>query len=207
MTSPQLATTRFTEATRTAILQASVELLLERRGDTFSVQDVAQRAGLAHRTVYRHFPTRMQLLGATARQLMPRFVVERFEDVSTVDAWIEAVDSHFSEAEAQFEVLRSVLAALLAAGEPREPGSEVEDRDAHRWAIFRREFAHLSKADARATYATLRHLLSSTSYVLYRIRFGLTPLEATQAIQTAARQIAGQARERDRAAARSRKKR
>lgn len=207
MTISVIPATRYTEATRHAIVQAAVELLLERRGDNFSVQEVAKRAGLTHRTVYRHFPTRQGLLSATARELLPRFTAERFEEAPTIDAWIEAVAAHFRDAEAQFVVLRSVLAAMFGAAEAREPGNHLDDRDAHRWGIFRRELPHLSDADARATFATLRHLLSSTSYLLYRIRFGLSPVQATRAIQSAARQIAEQACGRDRAAAQSRKKR
>jgi len=200
------ATTRYTEATRHAIVQAAAELLLERKGDSFSVQEVAKRAGLTHRTIYRHFPTRMELLGATARQLAPG-AGERFENVSTIEGWIEAVNRHFLEAETHFEVVRSVVVAGLATGEPSGPGDPIQDRDAHRWKVFRGEFPHLGEFDSRSTFATLRHLLSTTSYLLYRIRFGLSPAQATRAIQTAARQIAEQARKRDRAADRLRRRR
>jgi AcrR family transcriptional regulator len=207
MTISTSATTRYTEATRHAIVQAAAELLLERKGDSFSVREVAKRAGLTHRTIYRHFPTRMELLGATARQLAPGSAVERFEDVSTIEGWIEAVTRHFLEAETHFEVVRSVVVAGLATGEPGGLGNLIQDRDAHRWEVFRREFPHLGEVDARSTFATLRHLLSTTSYLLYRIRFGLSPAQATRAIQSAARQIAEQARHRDRATARLRRRR
>jgi AcrR family transcriptional regulator len=206
MTISPSATTRYTEATRHAIVQAAAELLLERKGDSFSVQEVAKRAGLTHRTIYRHFPTRMELLGATARQLAPESAAERFEDVSTIEGWIEAVTRHFLEAETHFELVRSVVVASLATGEPGGPGNPSH-RDAHRWEVFRREFPHLGEVDARSTFATLRHLLSTTSYLLYRIRFGLSPAQATRAIQSAARQIAEQARHQDRATARPRGRR
>jgi AcrR family transcriptional regulator len=207
MTISPNATSRYTEATRHAIVQAAAELLLERKGDSFSVQEVAKRAGLTHRTIYRHFPTRMDLLAATARQLAPGSADERYEDVSTIEGWIEAVTRHFPKAETDFEVVRSVIVAGLATAEPAGPGKPIQDRDAHRWEVFRREFPHLGEADARGTFATLRHLLSTTSYLLYRIRFGLSSAQATRAIQSAARQIAEQARRQDRAAARIRKSR
>jgi len=206
MTISPSATTRYTEATRHAIVQAAAELLLERKGDSCSVQEVAKRAGLTHRTIYRHFPTRMELLGATARQLAPESAAERFEDVSTIEGWIEAVTRHFLEAETHFELVRSVVVASLATGEPGGSGNPSH-RDAHRWEVFRREFPHLGEVDARSTFATLRHLLSTTSYLLYRIRFGLSPAQATRAIQSAARQIAEQARHQDRATARPRGRR
>ena len=62
--------TRHTEATRKVILDAAVDLFLERQSDEFSVQEVADRAGLTHRTVYRYFPSRQELLGATAERVV-----------------------------------------------------------------------------------------------------------------------------------------
>lgn len=44
------------------ILDALVEVILEGGLPGFSVQEVADRAGVSHRTVYRHFPTRESLL-------------------------------------------------------------------------------------------------------------------------------------------------
>jgi AcrR family transcriptional regulator len=187
------ATTRHTEATRRAILEAAVALFLERQSDGFSVQEVADRAGLTHRTVYRYFPTRQELLGATAERLAPGVVDQRFGEVSTVEEWIDAVGAHFAHTEANFELVRRVVAALFVSEDLRLFGQDLRERDTHRWEVFRRQFPHLPEGDARRTFATLRHLLSSTSYVLYRLRFGLSPAEATEAIRSAASQIVEQA--------------
>jgi hypothetical protein len=65
---------------------------------------------------------------------------------------------------------------------------------------LRRQFPHLSEDDARRTFATLRHLTSSTTYVLYRLRFGMSPAEATDAIRSGASQIVELAAVRDQAA-------
>ncbi len=65
------------QRTRRAILEAMVDVIMEADGVGFSVQAVADRAGVAHRTIYNHFPTREalcdafsdyvdELLGATA---------------------------------------------------------------------------------------------------------------------------------------------
>lgn len=50
------------ELTRDLILEALADLIAEGRLTDFSVQDVADRAGVSHRTVYRHFATREALL-------------------------------------------------------------------------------------------------------------------------------------------------
>jgi AcrR family transcriptional regulator len=194
-----VAATRHTDATRNAILDAAVELFLERQSDGFSVQEVADRAGLTHRTVYRYFPSRQELLGATAERLAPALVDQRFVEVATVEEWIAALGPHFAHTEANLELVRRVVATLFTSEDGRLFGQDLRERDAHRWQVFRDQFPHLPERDARHTFATLRHLTSSTSYVLYRLRFGLSPSETTEAIQGAAREIVEQAAGRDRA--------
>ncbi len=195
-----VATTRHTDATRNTILEAAVDLFLERQSDGFSIQEVADRAGLTHRTVYRYFPGRQELVVATAERLAPALVDQRFVDVSTVEEWIDAVGTHFAHTEANFELVRRVVAALFTSEDLRLFGQDLRERDKHRWQVFRRQFPHLPEGDARRTFATLRHLISSTSYVLYRLRFELSPAEATEAIQSSASQIVEQAARRNRAA-------
>ena len=49
------------QRTRRAILEAMVDVIMETDGIGFSVQAVADRAGVTHRTIYNHFPTREAL--------------------------------------------------------------------------------------------------------------------------------------------------
>jgi len=50
------------EATRERIIDALVRVVLDEGVHTFSVATVAKRAGISHRTVYRHFASREELL-------------------------------------------------------------------------------------------------------------------------------------------------
>jgi AcrR family transcriptional regulator len=193
------AATRHTEATRNAIVEAAVDLFLERRTDRFSVQDVADRAGLTHRTVYRYFPTRDALLGATAEHIGARIAESPFSDVSTVEEWIGALGAHLARTEAQFEAFRSIIVASLASDDLRLFGQR-HDRDAHLREVFRRQFPRLDEADARRTFAALRLFTSSTSYIMLRLRFRLSPAEAIETIRNAASLVVEQAAHRDRAA-------
>ena len=52
------------QRTRRAILEAMVDVIMETNGIGFSVQAVADRAGVTHRTIYNHFPTREALCDA-----------------------------------------------------------------------------------------------------------------------------------------------
>jgi len=85
-------------------------------------------------------------------------------------------------------------------------GRNVRDRDTHLSEVFRGELPNLADDDAARTYAALRHLTSSTSYVLLRLRFRLAPGEATKAIQRAAAEMVEHAARRDRAAKRGRRR-
>jgi len=62
MKSQASASTR--QRTRRAILEAMVDVIMETDGIGFSVQAVADRAGVTHRTIYNHFPTREALCDA-----------------------------------------------------------------------------------------------------------------------------------------------
>lgn len=55
---------RQAELTRDLILEALVDLVVERRLADFSLQDVADRADVSLRTVYRHFASREALIDA-----------------------------------------------------------------------------------------------------------------------------------------------
>src|SRR5918994_4830306 len=147
------STTRHTEATRTAIIEAAVGRFRGQQRDGFSIQDVADRAGLTHRTVYRYFPTRQELISAAARNLAPGFTETPFSAVSSVDEWIGGLGAHLAHTEANFEVVRRVLVAVLASDDPPQFGESSHDRDAHLWDVFRRQFRHLPAGEARRTFA------------------------------------------------------
>src|SRR5215207_438184 len=52
------------QRTRRAIIEAMVDVIMEAGGIGFSVQAVADRAGVTRRTIYIHFPTREALCDA-----------------------------------------------------------------------------------------------------------------------------------------------
>ena len=63
MTSPQAqsAHDRQRESTRKAILDSAMTMLRKEPASTISHEAIAERSGIAARTVYRHFPTRGHL--------------------------------------------------------------------------------------------------------------------------------------------------
>ncbi|MFE5671240.1 TetR/AcrR family transcriptional regulator [Agromyces sp. NPDC056523] len=184
------ASARHLESTRSVILSASADLFLAREGASFSVQEVADRAGVTHRTVYRHFPTRADLLIATAREIGSDLGTDE-EPPSDVDEWIAAAGRRFVLVESRIRVLRGVSAAIFAA-EDDPVGAPPTPQDDARWPLFRGEFAHLDESEAIRAFAGLRHVLSSVSYFFLRTRFGMSPEEASAALcETATRVVEG----------------
>ena len=55
--------------TRAVVLDAAIDLLAERGYSGFSVEGVVERTGVAKTTLYRHWPTRDDLLAAVIGQL------------------------------------------------------------------------------------------------------------------------------------------
>jgi AcrR family transcriptional regulator len=55
--------------TRAAVLGAAIDLLAERGYSGFSVEGVVERTGIAKTTLYRHWPTRDDLLAAAITEL------------------------------------------------------------------------------------------------------------------------------------------
>ena len=82
-------------ATQSAILAAYAELIEEVGTDDVSFRVIALRAGVGERTVFRHYPTRVDLLLATS-------------------AWIERTTFSRSQCESIFDVPIAIREAMEA---------------------------------------------------------------------------------------------
>src|ERR1700678_861762 len=51
---------------RRALIDTAMELVTEEQDWTFSLREVARRAGVSHHAPYNHFPEKQDLLGAVA---------------------------------------------------------------------------------------------------------------------------------------------
>lgn len=66
--------------TRRRIIEAAVEVLQDNEYEELLVAAVAARAGVAERTLYRYFPTRVDLVRATWADITARFSYHLFPD-------------------------------------------------------------------------------------------------------------------------------
>jgi len=144
------------ELTRDLIFQAFTKLVLDEGVHDFSIQQVADIAGVSHRTVYRYFSSREELLDGLAVWLasrMPKdldsYRPEEFEDAIR--------DSHAVFAE-QADRVRAL--AVVAAG------ARIRLRHrGQRTRTVQRAIAaftgHLGEEDARAVAILIRELAGS----------------------------------------------
>ena len=153
--------------TRNAILDALADVIAEAGGLEFSIQQVADRAGVTHRTVYNHFPTREalrdglaerveELLGATGR---------RRPDAGTPS--LESLAPMVAESYALFESCApTVHASLIPTLASRGPTQLAKRRtDAFR-KIVRQGLPANAPVPADEATAAVRMFLSTIGWLV-----------------------------------------
>lgn len=83
------------DATRLKLLEATVECLVELGYARTTTLAVAQRAGISHGALFKHFPTKAGLLGAAVEHLFPRLITEYR---ATVDATVPSPGDRVAQA-------------------------------------------------------------------------------------------------------------
>lgn len=173
--------TRQTDRTRNAIIEAALELLL---GDSdpgsFTMQTVADEAGVSHRTLYRYFASRQELFNAVGSHMDGELEsAGEYEQVPSFDAWVQSIDSLVAFGALHRDTLRKTVG--LSAG----TGVWRTDRDQDYWSMFRDRFPHLDESEAREDFAIFRFVCGATSSVMLSDRFSLPPEKIIPAIERA----------------------
>ncbi|HEY3365928.1 MAG TPA: TetR/AcrR family transcriptional regulator [Symbiobacteriaceae bacterium] len=154
-------------------------LVAEGRINAFSMQDVADRAGISYASVYRHFPNREALLEAmyewgtaVARSQTPPAP----RTLDEIPAWVEGSIPVFEQHAAVNQAIMAFLAAVNSNPESRRSRDEAIDR------IVADSTPHLSEAFARRAAAVIRYLAGSQGWASLRQRFGLDPADTAAAL-------------------------
>ncbi len=185
---------RQTELTRTAIVEAASDLLFGSDDvRDFTMQEVADRAGVSHRTIYRHFGSREELINAIGRSFDDR--LGESDLPQTFEEWIGAVPWLVSFARTHDSIVRRGFLLGFATGSWRT------DRDEHYWTLFRRRFPHLPEDVARQDFAALRHLYSAAATLQLGERFRLDAAGVAAALGRALDALVADIDHRDRQAA------
>lgn len=185
------------DRTRSAIIEATRAMVFgETDPGALTMQAVADAAGVSHRTLYRHFESRQDLVNAVGAQLDEELTDVVATDVlDSFETWTGQVSSIMTFGAMHREKLRRGLIVGIKGAEFRT------DRDDAYWGLFREQFPHLDETEARQDFIALRHLLGSSNVILMGERFGMSPEELVPAIQRSIDTLIADIERRDKAAA------
>lgn len=169
--------------TQAAILAAYAELIEEVGTDDVSFRLIALRAGVGERTVFRYYPTRVDLLLATSAWI-ERTIFTRAESDSIFDVPIairEAMEAYDRRPELAHVVAETAMRGVNGA----DPAPHRDDFD----GMLRREVPSLGDDDRRAVVAALCHLDSSATWVTMHRELGMSGRDIADAATWAAEAI------------------
>lgn len=185
---------------RESVLRALAEIVAEGDLLAFTVQDVADRAGVSHRSLYRHFPTRKALLEGlydwgeaqldvpnvvgfpASVDMLPHMAGTLFALFETRPAWIRA-------------------AAIASIATDIQPKTRLK-RNAALEKMVSGITPNLRRDESRRAFAVLRYLISSHAWLILREQFGLHGGEAGKAVAWALRALVEDLKRRNAKAAR-----
>ena len=170
------------EQTRARIVQAAVDLLSEGDAGDLSMGDVAARAGVSIRTVYRNFATRDDLLdgvvGWITEQLATRVGPQPTTKNDYLDTTREVIRVLFD-----MEPLYRALFATHAGRESHRRKNESRHHDVS--TTFASEIRGMDDEAARR-FGALMHLVSSSNAALFmKDYWGLSADEIGRTLQWA----------------------
>jgi AcrR family transcriptional regulator len=178
------------EQTRDRIVRAAVEVLSEADPGDLSMNEVAERAGVSVRTVYRNFATREALLDGVIGWIGERLARRVGPPPSTRAEYVETTPKVIA-ALFEIEPLYRALFATTAgrASHHRTKGTRLDDIQ----RAFEAELGDMDEDQARR-FAAVMHLVSSSNGALFmKDYWGLDADEIGQALQWAIRTLAAAA--------------
>jgi AcrR family transcriptional regulator len=172
------------EFTKQLLIEAARKVILENDPEDFSMQKVAEAAGVSHRTVYRYFPSRQALIDEFSNWLETNIAGSITTDVLIEDlpTGIRALFERFDRYAEYYE------AAARLGGVNLRPASQAErTRQVRAW--FDEQFPDLDPYAADKAFAILRHLVGLQTWVTMRDRFGFEDGESGDAVSWAIEQM------------------
>jgi AcrR family transcriptional regulator len=184
-------------ATRERILAAVADLLERGEVDEVTVPAVAEVSGVSLRTIYRHYPTRDELLEAAGRWIGDELLKHPYPTA------LDEVADLFQQGAPDFDERPGLVRALAFSQLGRQVrGYRRQERlEAIRRAL-RTELADLSEAELRQAEAVLAYLHNMLAYTTLREENGLSGEEIGEAMGWAMRTLIADLRKRNRNARR-----
>jgi AcrR family transcriptional regulator len=173
------------EATRERIIEALVRVVLDDGIHAFSVATVAERAGISHRTVYRHLTSREELLEGLSEAIETMGApteVEIRHGKSMIDHAREGAGGLFGALDS---IRDRAIAEFVIGVALRHNTRGRRQRWARVQAEVRESFPALTADEQLAGAAALRALLSSDTWFHLCVRLGVPVAAASQGVSRA----------------------
>ena len=166
-------------ATRDRIVEATVALLQHSDVNSFSMQDVADRAGVALRTVYRAFPTKDELIAGVLDAIRERFDAA----AGTPPTTREELQASVPGAVRAVYELEPLYRALFATAAGREAHrATAGERSASVKQAFADGLERMDERQRRLVSSVLYLVTSSRSVLWLKDYAGLDVDEASDAV-------------------------
>lgn len=176
-------------------MKALVDVLSTDGISEFSVQAVADRAQVSHRTVYRHFPSREALLEGLTDHLEDPMRASGLPGIpGSLDEGIDSIGDLFEFFEEHSRMIEAMVVVRLALG--FEP-TRSQDRTAAFGELVLAEAPHLTRQEAHTYAMGLRAIASSQHWYVLTRRLGLTTEEASKVAVDSLRALIGEIRRRN----------
>lgn len=168
-----------TSLTRDLILDALADLIVERGVQDFSIQQVADQAGVSHRTVYRHYPSREALLDALAEWLDDKFRAELGDERQLYKDLVRGVDDCFRTMGTFAHHVQAYVVLMKGTNTLAKRRSTRTDKV--RRTVEKGAARHLAPDARRAVSALVRSMISSSSWHTLTTELGLDGATAGRA--------------------------
>jgi AcrR family transcriptional regulator len=180
--------------TRKAILEAVAAEMADTGLTGFSIQGVADRAGVTHRTVYNHFPTREALNDAFAEyveQVLNERGLGGEERGVGVDA-LPAITGHMHRSIGDNAAyLQAYVMMTIATG---KAARVFRDRSKRMEKRIDQELGPFEPGVAKLVTSAVRLFMSSAGWFLLSQHHGLSPAEAGRMSEWAVKTLLAAAR-------------
>jgi AcrR family transcriptional regulator len=197
--------------TRKLMLETAISLM--QQGETPSVTEVAEAAGVSRATAYRYYPSQADLVHAVVDEALGPILGWESEYAGAedrVDDLLESSMPRIFEFEATFKAALKLSLEQWALRQAGELGEEPPFQRGHRVELLQQAIAPLKKTLPRRQFQRLAQALSLTygleALIILQDLWGLEPREVQNVTQWAAAALVRAALSEARATQRQRKK-
>lgn len=176
-------------------MEALVDVLSTDGISEFSVQAVADRAKVSHRTVYRHYPSREALLEGLTEHLEDPMRASGLPGIpASLDQAVDSIVPLFEFFEKHAPTLEAMVVVRLALGV--EPARSQERTKAFQ-DLVEEDAPNLDPEETRSYAMGLRAIASSQHWYVLTRRLGISTPRAADVTAESLRALIGQIRRRN----------